>query len=116
MASLSGMCTGNRTGTTKCATSQQQNRESESGKQRSSPTESNLRERRLNSKLLDLLCDPVSREPLRLRDEVVNSEGRIVSGVLETPSGRRYPVKNGIPRFLQGAALSKSVESFGNEW
>jgi uncharacterized protein YbaR (Trm112 family) len=70
----------------------------------------------MNPKLLNILCNPVSREPLRLTDEVLDSDGCILQGVLETPSGQQYQIRNGIPRFLPESALSKSVESFGDEW
>ncbi|HYS88774.1 MAG TPA: methyltransferase domain-containing protein [Bradyrhizobium sp.] len=70
----------------------------------------------MNLRLLDILCDPVSKEPLGLTNEVLDADGRVLEGSLETPSGRHYRVKNGIPRFLPEAALSKSVESFGDEW
>lgn len=70
----------------------------------------------MNRELLDILCDPVSKEPLTLRDEVLDGEGCVLEGVLETPSGQKYYIRNGIPRFLAEIALSKSVQSFGNEW
>jgi uncharacterized protein YbaR (Trm112 family) len=70
----------------------------------------------MNRGLLEILCDPVSREPLNLKNEVLDSKGCILEGLLETSSGRQYRIRNGIPRFLPETALSKSVESFGNEW
>lgn len=70
----------------------------------------------MNRQLLDVLCDPDTKEPLRLRDEVTDANGRIVEGYLETPSGRRYPIRGGVPRFVAPSALTASVDSFGNEW
>jgi len=70
----------------------------------------------MNLSLLDILCDPVSKERLNLKDEVLDSDGCVLEGFLETPSGPRYRIRNGIPRFLPQVALSESVQSFGDEW
>ena len=48
--------------------------------------------------LASLLSDPVSREPLQAR----GGEGRFW---LETPSGRRFEVRAGIPVLLPGENL-----------
>lgn len=45
----------------------------------------------------------------------MGEDGGIQSGDLVAPSGRRYPIVNGIPRFVETVA-SKSVSSFGDEW
>lgn len=66
--------------------------------------------------LLDLLCDPIDRQPLRLADAVRDARGHVVSGELISDSGRRYPIIDGIPRFQQQAELTGTVESFGDEW
>jgi SAM-dependent methyltransferase len=71
---------------------------------------------RLNRQLLKLLCDPVSRDPLELHDELFDERGQIVAGYLKSPTGAQYPIRNGIPRFVQGGALRESVRSFGDEW
>jgi uncharacterized protein YbaR (Trm112 family) len=65
--------------------------------------------------LLQYLCDPVSREPLVLTDERRDADGDIVSGVL-VAGERRYPIIDGVPRFLPEAQLKQSVEAFGEEW
>ena len=65
--------------------------------------------------LLDFLCEPMTKAPLKLVDAVTSADGQIQSGELIGPSGNRYPVINGIPRFV-GAVSAKSVESFGDEW
>lgn len=70
----------------------------------------------MNRELLEMLCDPVSKEPFTLEEEVLDADGRIAQGMLATASGRRYAIRNGIPRFLPDVALAKSVESFGDEW
>jgi len=70
----------------------------------------------MNPKLLEILCDPISKEPLRLKDEILDCDGCVSEGFLVTSSGQLYPIRNGIPRFLPEAALSRSVESFGDEW
>jgi uncharacterized protein YbaR (Trm112 family)/SAM-dependent methyltransferase len=66
--------------------------------------------------LLKYLCDPISKEPLSMIDPQVDSKGMIVSGQLKNPNGTTYPIVNGIPRFIPSDNLSKSVESFGNQW
>ena len=65
--------------------------------------------------LLDLLCEPVTKAPLRLVDAVISADGTIETGALVTPSGRRFPIVNGIPRFVE-SDKTETVESFGDEW
>jgi SAM-dependent methyltransferase/uncharacterized protein YbaR (Trm112 family) len=65
--------------------------------------------------LLKYLCEPLTKNPLQLVNEVVSPSGNIVSGELVSSSGHRYPVINGIPRFLTSVHES-TVNSFGNEW
>ena len=57
--------------------------------------------------LLELLVDPVSRDPLRLDD------GRLVS-----PTGGDYTVRRGIPRFVQSEdeAQVQTQEAFAFKW
>ena len=50
--------------------------------------------------LIQYLCEPITKAPLNLVDAVADSEGHILSGELVSPSGRRYPIINGIPRFV----------------
>lgn len=65
--------------------------------------------------LLQFLCEPVTKAPLVLNDANYDSEGNILSGVLVTSSRKRYPIINGIPRFVDFVP-TKTVESFGDEW
>jgi SAM-dependent methyltransferase len=58
----------------------------------------------------------VTKETLTLKNGVPDSSGGIWEGFLVTPSGRQYAIRNGIPRFLTQATLSKSVQSFGKQW
>jgi uncharacterized protein YbaR (Trm112 family) len=69
----------------------------------------------MTPRLLEWLCEPVTRAPLRLIDEVKGETGNIVSGTLVAPSGKRYPIINGVPRFVQ-LAEQQAVQSFGDEW
>jgi ubiquinone/menaquinone biosynthesis C-methylase UbiE len=66
--------------------------------------------------LLNYLCDPISKQPLTLENASHDSNGEIISGNLKSSSGAIYPIINGIPRFIDNAELSKTVESFGDEW
>ena len=65
--------------------------------------------------LLNYLCEPIAKAPLQLVDAVTTADGTIKSGTLVTPSGKRYPIINGIPRFVDYVPTA-SVTSFGDEW
>lgn len=69
----------------------------------------------MTPELLQYLCEPITKAPLQLVDAVTTVEGNIQSGVLVTPSGSRYPIINGIPRFVDYVPTA-SVKSFGDEW
>jgi ubiquinone/menaquinone biosynthesis C-methylase UbiE len=69
----------------------------------------------MNPCLLNYLCEPITKVPLRLIDAVTDADGHIHSGRLVSPSGKHYPIINGIPRFVK-FVQTKSVESFGDEW
>ncbi len=66
--------------------------------------------------LLELLCDPVDRQPLRLDNASYDARGHIVSAELVSSTGQRYPVIDGVPRFHRQPEMTDSVESFGDEW
>lgn len=66
--------------------------------------------------LLDYLCDPVDKSPLRLEDPVADARGDITSGRLISSGGRAYPIRDGIPRFAAEAGAADSVRAFGDEW
>lgn len=70
----------------------------------------------MNKELLNYICEPVTKAELRLVDEQHDESGRITDGFLVSQSGNRYPIVNGIPRFVHPGTLSKSVESFGDQW
>ncbi|MDG1107306.1 MAG: hypothetical protein P8N60_01400, partial [Burkholderiaceae bacterium] len=65
--------------------------------------------------LLNHLCEPITKAPLHLVDVVTTADGTIQSGALVTSSGTRYPIINGIPRFVDYVPTA-SVASFGDEW
>jgi ubiquinone/menaquinone biosynthesis C-methylase UbiE/uncharacterized protein YbaR (Trm112 family) len=65
--------------------------------------------------LLNYLCEPITKAPLQLVDAVTYEDGTIQSGALVTASGTRYPIINGIPRFVDFVPTA-TVESFGDEW
>lgn len=69
----------------------------------------------MTPKLLDYLCEPITKEKLQIIDIVTDAAGDIDSGTLVAPSGARYPIINGIPRFVD-STLTASVKSFGDEW
>jgi SAM-dependent methyltransferase len=65
--------------------------------------------------LLNYLCEPITKAPLRLVNSIVAEDGNIQSGMLVAPSGNSYPIVNGIPRFVDYVP-TKTVQSFGDEW
>jgi SAM-dependent methyltransferase len=65
--------------------------------------------------LLNYLCEPITKAPLKLVDAVTIEDGSIQFGALVAPSGKRYPIIKGIPRFVDYVP-SDTVESFGDEW
>src|SRR5262249_44175844 len=69
----------------------------------------------MTRELLQYLCDPVLKTPLSLHDAAYDASGDIISGTLKSESGNVYPIKQGIPRFVDDG-VAPSVESFGNEW
>lgn len=69
----------------------------------------------MTPKLLEYLVDPISKEPLSLVNETRDSSGSVITGSLVTPSGRNYPIINGIPRFVP-YQLKGTVDSFGDQW
>jgi arsenite methyltransferase len=67
--------------------------------------------------LLDILADPVSATPLQL-DATVSTGDEVVSGTLVSATGARYPIVDGIPRFVGGedAKQEQTRESFAFKW
>lgn len=64
----------------------------------------------MNRKLLEVLADPVTGDRLELADD--DGAEFIESGELVSPSGARYPVVRGIPRFVTDGY----ADSFGLQW
>lgn len=65
--------------------------------------------------LLNYLCEPITKASLELTDPVFDELGNVKSGSLVSSSGKKYPIINGIPRFVD-LVPQKTVESFGDEW
>lgn len=58
---------------------------------------------------LSLLCCPKSRAPLELaEDHERAADGEILEGILASPSGDRYPIRGGIPRFVDDPQYNAS--------
>jgi ubiquinone/menaquinone biosynthesis C-methylase UbiE/uncharacterized protein YbaR (Trm112 family) len=63
----------------------------------------------LYSEDLALLCCPLTFEPLELVDPVADADGEIIAGNLcSVLSGNLYPIRNGIPRFVEQSAYNES--------
>jgi SAM-dependent methyltransferase/uncharacterized protein YbaR (Trm112 family) len=65
----------------------------------------------VHRKLLEVLVDPETGEPLHLDED--GGADPIEDGVLVSPSGNRYPIVGGVPRFVPGEVYSGS---FGLQW
>jgi ubiquinone/menaquinone biosynthesis C-methylase UbiE len=69
----------------------------------------------MTKELLKYICEPKSKSELFLQDCVYDSDGNIESGTLISKIGNKYPIINGIPRFINDLS-TKTVTSFGDEW
>ena len=69
----------------------------------------------MTPKLLNYLCEPISKKPLKLINGIFDSDGNIYSGELITKEGKIYPIIDGIPRFVNFVS-TETVKLFGNEW
>ena len=72
----------------------------------------------MDRSLLDILVDPIAKTPLECQDCEQGPKETIVKGNLLGFEGRRYPVVNGIPRFVFGedAKQRQTGSSFGYKW
>jgi len=72
----------------------------------------------MHSTLLELLVDPVSKTPLRVEARHCHADGQILEGTLCASETRRYPITNGIPRFVltTDADQLQTSASFGFKW
>jgi SAM-dependent methyltransferase len=65
----------------------------------------------VHRRLLDVLADPTTGEPLELVESSADGDW-VETGELRSPSGARFPIVGGVPRFVgEGYA-----ESFGLQW
>jgi SAM-dependent methyltransferase len=68
----------------------------------------------MRPKFTDILCCPETGADLVLEAEEVAADGSVRRGFLTAgPGGRRYPIINGIPRFVGEEVYA---QSFGYEW
>jgi 2-polyprenyl-3-methyl-5-hydroxy-6-metoxy-1,4-benzoquinol methylase/uncharacterized protein YbaR (Trm112 family) len=70
----------------------------------------------MNKDLIGFLCDPVDKSDLLLVEPVFGQHGAIESGYLKSAAGRTYPIRNGVPRFVDDSTQREAVNSFGDEW
>ena len=68
----------------------------------------------MHPEILKYLCDPESGEALELEASEV-AGGEVITGVLKSPSGRTYPIRNRVPRFVE-TPVFETVRSFGDQW
>lgn len=71
----------------------------------------------MHKSALAVLVDPVSKNSLQLEEQVA-SNGEIERGVLRNSQGQEYPIRNGIPRFVdtEDAGQRQTQASFGFKW
>jgi len=65
--------------------------------------------------LLEIIREPHTGNTLTLCDAEYDSDRNVISGFLVSTNGSRYPIVNGIPRFVESVPTS-TVNSFGDEW
>jgi SAM-dependent methyltransferase len=68
--------------------------------------------------LLELLVDPLTKEPLALDPGWEGADDEIIRGTLRSPAGSTYPIVAGIPRFAitMDAGQRQTERSFGFKW
>ena len=66
----------------------------------------------MHIELLEILVDPKTKEALTLKDAVYKN-GEIEEGALFSPSGNKFIIRNGIPRFVD---INNYTGSFGLQW
>jgi SAM-dependent methyltransferase len=67
----------------------------------------------MHPQFLEYLCCPETQEPLHLDAQETRADGMIITGTLQSPSGKSYPILRGIPRFVSQELYAAS---FGYEW
>src|SRR3954447_21739146 len=67
----------------------------------------------MHPELADRLVCPDTGAALRLAAGSVGDDGQVQQGRLEPPSGRSYPIVEGIPRFV---AIESYASTFGVQW
>lgn len=67
----------------------------------------------MTPELLEVLCCPACRSTLSLQDQRVADQEILVGELVCPQCPARYPISNGIPRFVRGDAY---VSSFSFEW
>lgn len=66
--------------------------------------------------MLEYLCDPIDKSVLSLERISHEENGNIIEGNLVSEGGRHYPIRNGVPRFVEHDDVRETVNSFGDEW
>ena len=71
----------------------------------------------MHSWLAEMLVDPLSGGSLTIEADT-STDDRIESGALVSLDGRRFPIRNGIPRFVDAhdPGEAQVAESFGFKW
>lgn len=72
----------------------------------------------MHESLLELLTDPQDGGRLTITEGTPSLDGRLEEGQIGGPSGTRYPVSNGIPRFVGVTQDSRTqvADAFGFKW
>ena len=65
----------------------------------------------MNSDILTLLCDPATHDILELKNET-DAHGHPMEFLLNPKTGQRYPIRDGIPVFLQEGEVSGANQHY----
>lgn len=71
----------------------------------------------MHKELIDILIDPIHRQPLQLEPFAVTGD-HVITGRLTAVDGRQYQICRGIPRFVltDDVDQSQTSQSFGFKW
>ena len=73
----------------------------------------------MHAALTSVLICPACGEPVSLQPGATGGDNEIETGALACPAGHTYPIRRGVPRFVQhqlDANQARTRDSFGHEW
>jgi uncharacterized protein YbaR (Trm112 family) len=61
--------------------------------------------------ILGVVCDPITRDPLEI-EIAIDSQGRKQESLVNRKTGKSFPIRNGIPIFLENDAITGSNKKY----